>query len=92
MEIIFDFIGELFIECLIKLIFNKRISWWIRIPIIIVIGLLYLFIFLGLMTLSVITILKHQFIMAIVFFIIAILVVYYPFHITHEYIETKKGA
>ncbi|MFQ8706243.1 MAG: hypothetical protein ACLR9T_09275 [Thomasclavelia sp.] len=91
MEIIFELIGELFIESSVELIFNKKISWWIRFPLIILIISLYLFIFLGLMTLAIITILKHQFIMGIIFFITAILIAYYPCYTTYKYIKAKKS-
>lgn len=42
MELLFEFIGEVLLEGLIEIMKSKKISLWIRIPIFLIVSILYL--------------------------------------------------
>ncbi len=80
MELLFEFLGEILFEGLGEIIKNKKISLWIRIPLFIIISLLYLGI-MGLLLFIGIKALKNNFIMGILLIILGLilLVIYLIF-------------
>lgn len=53
MDLIIEFVGEVIIEGIIELIQNKKISKWIRYPLLIIILLLYTAIIVGITIVSI---------------------------------------
>lgn len=49
MELLFEFLGEIFFEGIIEIIKNKKISKWIRYPLFLLISAFYLAIFVALL-------------------------------------------
>lgn len=75
MEFIFGFILEMFGEGVMEASVNKKVSRWIRYPLLIVIILFFGFIFVGLLALSV-TLWKENIFVSIFFIIIAMMFPY----------------
>ncbi len=70
MDLLIEFLGEIFLEGLVEVIKSKKISLWIRIPLFLVISLLYLGI-VSLMVYACIKNFKSDLIMAIILLILS---------------------
>lgn len=70
-----EFIGELLLEIVMYIPKNKKISKWIRYPLLLLVIGLYSFIVLGLISLSIELVLKQKFLTAILFISVDILLI-----------------
>ena len=73
MEFLWELIFEIFLEGIIEIIKNKKISKWIRYPLLAIISLIYLFIILLLFFIS-IQMMKNSLLLFVVLFILSLLV------------------
>lgn len=74
MEILFEFIGELFFEGIIEIIKNKKISKWIRYPLLLVMGVFYLALFVILSIIDFKLFMNKEVLLGILFLILLLII------------------
>lgn len=78
MELLFEFLGEIFFEGIIEIIKNKKISKWIRYPLFLLISAFYLAIFAALLIICIKLFIKKEILGGVVMlFIVFLLLVLY---------------
>lgn len=78
MELLFEFLGEIFFEGIIEIIKNKKISKWVRYPLFLLISAFYLAIFAALLIICIKLFTKKEIVGGVVMlFIVFLLLVLY---------------
>lgn len=90
MDLLFEFIFDLVFELSEEAVKSKRLSKWIRYPLLILISLLYLFVILIILIIG-IAMLKEMTIFGILFIVIDIAMIYFTIKkFKNEYLNKKN--